>query len=142
MPDAATLSAEEIAKRDEEIAKLRADIEKMRAEGEIAKIADHCKAIGLNPDLAADIYAIRKASPDAAKKIEAELAHLSISAKAAEALTKRQGDAGKVASATDAEQEIEKKARALMDADKIPYHAAYEKVLRANPDLYAKTRGN
>jgi hypothetical protein len=139
MPD--TAPPDDVVKNHPEFLKMMAEVEAIKKRDAIREIADtFCKGNNLAADLAADIYEIRKASPDAAKKIEAELARLSIVAKTAEALTKRQGDAGKVNSGNAELEALIAKHRATGKTQAAATLAAYAE----RPDLYtdSTTGGN
>lgn len=129
---------------NDEIAKLREEhaAEKARNAAMEAKLAAFEKAneiaviekrIGANlADLAADIYEIGKAAPDAAKRIEERLLRLERQAEQVEKLTRPVGGAGGKVNGDD---RLEKAIAPLM-AQGMTRAAAITKAIQADPTLY------
>lgn len=129
---------------NDEIAKLREEhaAEKARNAAMEAKLAAFEKAneiatiekrIGANlADLAADIYEIGKAAPDAAKRIEERLLKLERQASQVEKLTRPVGGAG---GKVDGDDRLAKAIAPLM-AKGMTRAAAVVKALESDPTLY------
>lgn len=93
MPD--TAPPDDVVKNHPEFLKMMAEVEAIKKRDAIREIADtFCKTHNIGADIAPAIYEIRKATPDAAAKVEAELTRLATVAKTAEKLTQAIGGAG------------------------------------------------